>query len=65
MGVWQVINNAIQNEAKLPWRRERRKAQKLLNRSEKKLQAKNTPQGGLKDQRGRAVNVGRRCRIFE
>jgi hypothetical protein len=47
------------------WRRERRKAQKLLNRSEKKLQVKNTPQGCLKDQPGRAVKVGCRCRIFE
>src|SRR5580700_9574412 len=35
-----------------------RKAQKLLNRSEKKFQAKNTPHGCLKDQRWRAVRVG-------
>jgi len=31
------------------WSRERREAQKLLNRSEKKLQARNAPQGCLKD----------------
>src|ERR1700679_2413801 len=48
-----------------PWRRERREAQKLLNRSEKKLQPKNAPQGCLKDQRGQAVKVGCRCGIFE